>query len=104
MTADPAHIKAHVERGSNVETDEMHQRDRRSRGPEYFEHLAELLTTDEALGPTAQRGLRENHRAGNDHDQGEPEGKEATLRTSGTPADAEAHNVDEHQPAEQDQD
>ena len=38
VAADPAHVEAHVERGGDVEADQMHQRDRRSGGPEHLEH------------------------------------------------------------------
>src|SRR4029434_330844 len=103
MTADPSHIEAHVKRGRDVEADEMHQRDRRSRGPEHLEHRVELLAVDEALALTTPRGLYENHAAHDDHDQGQPEWKDSASSPVRPPPEAEPNGIEKDDAAEQHQ-
>src|ERR1700694_1565189 len=46
---DPAHVEAEVERGSQVEPEELGDQDHRRRGPDHHQHRAKLLTSDEWL-------------------------------------------------------
>src|SRR6266496_4120060 len=89
VAAHPAHVKTHVERGRDVEADEMHQEDGGDGRPEHFENRGKLLAADEALALTTTRGLYENHAAHHDHDQGQPEWKESTSRPVRPPPEAE---------------
>ena len=103
VTADPAHIKAHVERGSDVEADKMHQRDGRNGGPKHLENRTELLTVYEALVRVGECSLNKDDAAGDDHDQGQPERKETAPRPVRSPPEAEPNGIENNDAAEKHQ-
>src|SRR6267378_4250982 len=101
MVPDPAHVEAEVERGRQVETEELRDQHHGRRRPDHGEHRTELLAGDEGLvGVPAQRADDDGH-AVPDQDDGQPEGKEPALRAVRSPAEPEPEGLDQHDRAQQ---
>src|SRR5438034_5839747 len=104
VAAHPPYVEPHVHGGGDVESHELHEDDGGGRRPEHLQHRSQPLPGEEGLGRGPAQRLEHDGDAGDDHDDGEPEGKECAPRAVAAPADAEAHRGVEHEPAAQRQD